>query len=72
MIAAKLITPARTVRALQSLADAFVGMQEAQTALGRLGRADEIAAAAAFMCSDDASYVTCETLVAAGGMPSKL
>ena len=47
-------------------------MQEAQTALGRLGRAEEIAGAAAFLCSDDASYVTCETLVAAGGMPSKL
>lgn len=40
--------------------------------LGRLGSPEEVAAAAAFLCSGDASYVTSETLVVAGGMRSKL
>ena len=40
--------------------------------LKRLGTAQEIAAATAFMASDDASYITGETLVVAGGMPSRL
>ncbi|MGZ4795893.1 MAG: SDR family NAD(P)-dependent oxidoreductase [Acidimicrobiia bacterium] len=35
--------------------------------LGRLGRADEIAAAAAFLCSDDASFVTGVALPVDGG-----
>lgn len=45
---------------------------ENQTLLNRLGTTSEIAAAAAFLASDDASYITGETLIVAGGMPSRL
>ena len=43
------------------------GMIDA-TALGRCGRPDEIAAAIAFLASDDASYVTGHTLAVSGGL----
>ncbi len=36
--------------------------------LGRTGRSDEIAASVAFLCSDEASYITGETLRVNGGM----
>ena len=36
--------------------------------LGRTGRAAEVAAAVVFLCSDEASYVTGETLRVNGGM----
>lgn len=36
--------------------------------LGRTGRADEVAAAISFLCSDEASYITGETLRVNGGM----
>ncbi|KMZ59820.1 Tropinone reductase-like 3 [Zostera marina] len=45
---------------------------EEKTILNRLGSVSDIAAASAFLASDDASYITGETLVVAGGMPSKL
>ena len=45
---------------------------EEQTLLNRLGTTEDMAAATAFLASNDASYVTGETLVVAGGIPSRL
>jgi 3-oxoacyl-[acyl-carrier protein] reductase len=40
---------------------------ESQTPLGRIGRPQDIAPAAAFLASDDASWITGETLYISGG-----
>ncbi|XP_057471270.1 tropinone reductase-like 3 [Actinidia eriantha] len=45
---------------------------EENTLLNRLGSTADMANATAFLASDDASYITGETLVVAGGMPSRL
>ncbi|GAB4826522.1 hypothetical protein Ancab_033418 [Ancistrocladus abbreviatus] len=45
---------------------------EGKTLLNRLGTPEDMAAAAAFLASDDASYITGESLVVAGGMRSRL
>ncbi|PSR98392.1 Tropinone reductase-like [Actinidia chinensis var. chinensis] len=45
---------------------------EEDTLLNRLGTTADMANATAFLASDDASYITGETLVVAGGMPSRL
>jgi dehydrogenase/reductase SDR family protein 4 len=38
----------------------------------RVGTPEEIAGTAAFLCSDDASYITGETVVVAGGSNARL
>ncbi|CAK9880444.1 unnamed protein product [Sphagnum jensenii] len=45
---------------------------ESKTLLKRFGTTDDMAAAAAFLASEDASYITGETLVIAGGVQSRL
>lgn len=45
---------------------------EELTLLKRLGKPEEIAAAVAFLVSTDGAYITGETIVVAGGMPSRL
>jgi dehydrogenase/reductase SDR family member 4 len=40
--------------------------------MGRLGQPEEMAGVVAFLVSDDATYITGETITAAGGMPSRL
>ncbi|XP_060186314.1 tropinone reductase-like 3 [Lycium barbarum] len=45
---------------------------ESETLLNRLGTTQDMAGAVAYLASDDAAYVTGETLVVAGGMHSRL
>ena len=50
------------------LGERIIENMKAATQLRRLGQPDEVAAAAAFLASDDASYVTGETLGVSGGL----
>jgi NAD(P)-dependent dehydrogenase (short-subunit alcohol dehydrogenase family) len=45
----------------------FAGWVEREIPLGRLQEAHEVASAIAFLCSDDASYVTGEAINVSGG-----
>jgi 2-hydroxycyclohexanecarboxyl-CoA dehydrogenase len=58
------------MRALEAgdLGERIIETMRSATQLRRLGKPEEVAAAAAFLASDDASYVTGETLGVSGGL----
>ena len=55
-------------RGLGEVGERIIETMKAGTQMRRLGTPDEVAAAAAFLASDDASYVTGETLGVSGGL----
>jgi 2-hydroxycyclohexanecarboxyl-CoA dehydrogenase len=55
-------------KALGEIGEKLINNMTGMTQLGRLGRPDEVAAAVAFLASDDATYVTGETLGVSGGL----
>ena len=50
------------------IGEKVIETMKASTQLGRLGQPEEVAAAVAFLASDDATYVTGETLGVSGGL----
>jgi 3-oxoacyl-(acyl-carrier-protein) reductase len=52
----------------QALADKAQGDWSAQIPLGRIGTAEDVAAAVCFLASDEASYITGQVLAVNGGM----
>jgi 3-oxoacyl-[acyl-carrier protein] reductase len=52
----------------RAIADKAQGEWAAQIPLGRLGSADDVAAAACFLASDEAAYITGHVLAVNGGM----
>jgi 2-hydroxycyclohexanecarboxyl-CoA dehydrogenase len=55
-------------KALGEIGEKLIDNMTSMTQLGRLGRPDEVAAAVAFLASEDATYVTGETLGVSGGL----
>ena len=53
---------------LGEIGEKLIENMKAMTQIGRLGHPDEVAAAVAFLASDDATYVTGETLGVSGGL----
>ena len=55
-------------KAVEQGGDRLLEAMMAATLLGRLGKPEEVAAAVAFLASDDAAFITGETLGVSGGM----
>jgi 2-hydroxycyclohexanecarboxyl-CoA dehydrogenase len=55
-------------KGLGEIGDRIIETMKGQTQMRRLGQPEEVAAAVAFLASDDASYVTGETLGVSGGL----
>jgi 2-hydroxycyclohexanecarboxyl-CoA dehydrogenase len=55
-------------KALGEVGERLIDNMRSQTQLGRLGQPFEVAAAAAFLASDDATFITGETLGVSGGL----
>jgi NAD(P)-dependent dehydrogenase (short-subunit alcohol dehydrogenase family) len=53
---------------LGEIGDKVIETMKGQTQMRRLGQPEEVAAAVAFLASDDASYVTGETIGVSGGL----
>jgi NAD(P)-dependent dehydrogenase (short-subunit alcohol dehydrogenase family) len=53
---------------LGEIGDKIIETMKGQTQMRRLGQPEEVAAAVAFLASDDASYVTGETIGVSGGL----
>jgi meso-butanediol dehydrogenase/(S,S)-butanediol dehydrogenase/diacetyl reductase len=65
------VCPGPIDTALITLATQFPGITESwnrSIPMGRIGRADEVASAVSFLCSDDASYITGVNRVVDGGL----
>ena len=53
---------------LGDIGERIIDTMKGQTQMRRLGQPEEVAAGVAFLASDDASYVTGETIGVSGGL----
>jgi 2-hydroxycyclohexanecarboxyl-CoA dehydrogenase len=58
----------RAAKQLGEIGERVIETMKSQTQMRRLGQPEEVATVAAFLASDDASYVTGETLGVSGGL----
>ena len=69
------VAPGPTLTPMQAGSDQFPGFHERMiswTPLGRLGEPDDIANAIAFLCADEAGFITGHPLVVDGGLSIQL
>jgi 3-oxoacyl-[acyl-carrier protein] reductase len=54
---------------LEDMGEDYLAEMTASIPLGRLGKVEEIGAAALFLATDEAAYITGQTIVVDGGRP---